>query len=50
MIRDNVRHDREVAENRREFEEIRQQHDAIRDQLRMKYNLNAANTDIRVTP
>ena len=50
ITRDDLRRDRELAENRREFDEIRQQHDAIRDQLRMKYNLNVANSDIRVTP
>ncbi|CAF3323897.1 unnamed protein product [Rotaria socialis] len=32
--------DREITESRREFDQIRQQHNEIGDQLRVKYNLN----------
>ncbi|CAM4791383.1 unnamed protein product [Rotaria magnacalcarata] len=32
--------DREIAESRREFDQIRQQHNETGDQLRVKYNLN----------
>jgi hypothetical protein len=42
--------DREVAASRQEFNEIRQQHDALRDQLRVKYNLNGDNSNAAVIP
>ena len=41
---------REIAESRREFNEIRQQHDAVRDQIRVKYNLNGDNSNAVVVP
>lgn len=50
MKRGNLIHDRELAANRQEFDEIRQQHDAIRDQLRVKYNLNSDTSNARVIP
>lgn len=37
-----------MAENRREFDEIRQQHETVREQLRVKYNLNGANANAAV--
>jgi hypothetical protein len=42
--------DREVTETRREFNEIRQQHDAVRDQIRVKYNLDGGNSNAVVIP
>jgi hypothetical protein len=41
---------REIAESRREFNDIRQQHDAVRDQIRVKYNLNGDNSNVVVVP
>ncbi|UJR35551.1 hypothetical protein I4U23_028304 [Adineta vaga] len=40
----------EIAESRREFNEIRQQHETVRDQLRVKYNLNGDNSNAEVLP
>ena len=39
-----------MAENRREFDAIREEHNAVRDQLRAKYNLNGDNTSSLVVP
>jgi len=50
FARDESVNNREIAESRREFNEIREQHDAVRDQLRVKYNLNSENSNVVVAP
>jgi hypothetical protein len=42
-------HEQEVAESRRQFNEIRQQHETVRDQLRVKYNLDGGNSNVVVS-
>jgi hypothetical protein len=39
-----------MVESRREFDAIREEHNAMRDQLRVKYNLNGDNSNARVVP
>ncbi len=50
VTRAEVAHERVLTESRREFDEIRQQHDTVRDQIRVKYNLTGGNSDAAVIP
>jgi len=49
-VREDAARDREIADSRREFDEIRQQHQAVGDQLRVKYNLNGDKSNVAVIP
>jgi hypothetical protein len=50
VTRAEVAHERVLTDSRREFDEIRQEHDAVRDQIRVKYNLTGGNSDAAVIP
>ncbi|CAF1355148.1 unnamed protein product [Adineta steineri] len=48
IVQNDTRRDQEIAESRREFNEIRQQHETVHEQLRVKYNLNNGNSNVAV--
>ncbi|CAF0720758.1 unnamed protein product [Rotaria sordida] len=48
--REETARDREIAESRRHFNEIRQQQDLVHDQLRVKYNLNGGDSKTVIVP
>jgi hypothetical protein len=47
-MHEQVAKERDISDSRREFDEIRAQHNVAREELRVKYNLNGGNSNAAV--
>lgn len=50
MAREEAKHDEQLAERHRQYDQTRIEREAVRDQIRAKYNLGGGNTNIAVVP